>query len=111
MSRMQSLGSKLEYIKSPAARTVGDLDEIESTVRGILRAVRDEGDIAVRRYSKIFDNYDGRAFEVGAAERVAALAALDAQTRNDTEFAIAQVRAFAEAQRAAAVRLTTHLDT
>jgi histidinol dehydrogenase/sulfopropanediol 3-dehydrogenase len=100
MRRMPSFGSKLEYIKAPAARATGDTDQIESTVRGILRAVRDEGDPAVRRYSKAFDNYDGPALEVGTAERAEALAALDAQTRKDTEFAIAQVRAFAEAQRA-----------
>ena len=95
---MSACGSKLEYIKSPAACATGDRDQIESTVRGILRAVRDEGDLAVRRYSKTFDNDDGLALEVSPAEQSAALAALEAQTRQDTEFAIAQVKAFAHAQ-------------
>ncbi len=110
MSRMPPYGSKLEYIKSPAARPMGDLDQIESTVRRILRAVRDDGDLAVRRYSKSFDNYDGLALEISPAERSEALSVLDAQTRKDTEFAIAQVRAFAQAQRATILPLeVTHL--
>jgi sulfopropanediol 3-dehydrogenase len=107
---MQSLRSKLEYIKSPAARQTAELADIEPTVREILRAVRDEGDLAVRRFSKTFDKYEGQSLEVSGAERDAALSALDPQTRNDTEFAIAQVRAFAEAQRATILPLeVTHL--
>ena len=45
-----------------------------------------------------FDRSDRTAFEVTPAEREAAVAALDPQTRADTEFAIANVRRFAEAQ-------------
>jgi histidinol dehydrogenase/sulfopropanediol 3-dehydrogenase len=97
---MQSLRSKLEYIKSPAVGRTGEMAEIETVVRGIIRAVRDAGDLAVRRYSKMFDNYEGQPLEVSPAERAATVSALDAQTRKDTEFAIAQVRAFAQAQRA-----------
>jgi sulfopropanediol 3-dehydrogenase len=106
---MQSPAS-LEYIKSPAARQTAELADIESTVRGILGAVRDEGDAAVRRFSKTFDKYEGQSFEVGSDERNAALSALDPQTRKDTEFAIAQVRAFAQAQLATILPLeVTHL--
>jgi histidinol dehydrogenase/sulfopropanediol 3-dehydrogenase len=106
---MQSFRSQLEYIKSPAVRPDA-MDEIETVVRGIIRAVRDGGDLAVRRYAKSFDNYDGQTLEVSTAERVAAVSALAAQTRTDTEFAIAQVRAFAEAQRATILPLeVTHL--
>jgi histidinol dehydrogenase/sulfopropanediol 3-dehydrogenase len=107
---MPSLRSKLEYIKSPASRHNGELAEIEAAVRAILRAVRDEGDGAIRRFSKQFDQYEGDALEVSGAERAQALSALDPQTRQDTEFAIAQVRAFAEAQRATILPLeVTHL--
>jgi sulfopropanediol 3-dehydrogenase len=110
MVGMQRLRTTLEFIKSPALSHAGDAAEIESTVRGILQAVRDEGDLAVRRFSKTFDKYAGQALEVSRAEREATLAALDAQTRKDTEFAIAQVSAFAEAQRATILPLeVTHL--
>jgi sulfopropanediol 3-dehydrogenase len=107
---MQSFHTRVEYIKTSGVLRGEELAEIETSVRGILRSVRDEGDIAVRRYSRTFDNYDGQVLEVGPAERTAALAALEAQTRKDTEFAIAQVRAFAQAQRATILPLeVTHL--
>ncbi len=48
-------------------------------------------------------------FEVNAAERKQAVADLDKQTRADTEFAIAQVRAFAQAQLGTIVPLQTEL--
>jgi histidinol dehydrogenase/sulfopropanediol 3-dehydrogenase len=107
---MQSFRNKLEYLKAPAARHAAKSAEIESVVREIVHAVRDEGDLAVRRYSKTFDNYEGEALEIGAAEREAAVAGIDPQTRKDTEFAIAQVRAFAQAQHATILPLeVTHL--
>ncbi len=107
---MTSMADKLEYIKSPAPPQTAESAGIEEVVRGIVRAVRDEGDLAVRRYSKMFDHYDGQALEVSASEREAAVAALDAQTRADTQFAIDQVRAFARAQHATILPLeVTHL--
>lgn len=89
---------KIERIKAPAAAQDKELGEVESVVRGIIAAVRDRGDDAVREYSRAFDKYEGQALEISDAERAAAVAALDPQTRADTEFAIARVRAFAEAQ-------------
>jgi len=107
---MKSMADKFEYIKSPAAPQPAEAAGIEELVRGIVRAVRDEGDRAVRRYSRMFDQYDGQAQEVVASEREAAVAALDAQTRADTQFAIDQVRAFARAQHATILPLeVTHL--
>ena len=96
---MQSFQSKVEFIKSPASTKKGELGAIEALVRDVIQTVRDSGDEAVRKYSRTFDRYEGDALEVTAAERDAAVATLDRQTRDDTEFAIAQVRAFAEAQR------------
>ena len=71
---------------------------MESLVSEIIRNVRQNGDAAVRKYSAEFDKADLEAFEVTAAEREQALSEMDAQTRKDTEFAIANVRKFAEAQ-------------
>jgi sulfopropanediol 3-dehydrogenase len=95
---MTSVQSKVEYIKSPRHGQEKEFSEIESLAREIIRAVKARGDEAVREYSRKFDRYEGRELEYSAAERAAALAALDSQTRADTEFAIARVRAFAQAQ-------------
>ena len=95
-----ALESRLTRLKVPARSAWSDNAPVEATVREVLDAVRRDGDAALRTYSERFDGAAPDAFEVTAAEREAAVAALDPQTRADTEFAIAQVRAFAEAQRA-----------
>ena len=89
---------QIERLKAPAVVQDNALGAVESVVQAIIAAVRDRGDDAVREYSRAFDKYEGDALEVSAAERTAAVAALDPQTRADTEFAIARVTAFAKAQ-------------
>ena len=89
---------QIERLKAPAVVQNKELGAVESVVQGVISAVRERGDDAVRDYSRAFDNYEGEALEVSLAERHAAVAALDPQTRADTEFAIARVKAFAQAQ-------------
>ena len=89
---------KIERIKAPAVAQNKELGAVESVVQGVISAVRERGDDAVREYSRTFDNYEGQALEISVAERNAAVAALDPQTRADTEFAIARVKAFAQRQ-------------
>ncbi|WP_137150997.1 histidinol dehydrogenase [Devosia sp. FKR38] len=86
------------YVKAPERSASGDSASVEALVSEIIANVREHGDSAVRDYSVRFDKSDISVFEVTPAEREAALAALDPQTRKDTEFAIANVRKFAEAQ-------------
>ncbi len=74
------------------------MEEIAGTVSKVLEAVKSRGDEAVRAYSRTFDRYEGAELEYSAAERETAVANLNRQTREDTEFAIARVRAFAKAQ-------------
>ncbi|QIM70180.1 histidinol dehydrogenase [Bordetella trematum] len=95
----------LVYIKSPAAAAQDSIGAIEDTVRGIIAQVRSRGDEAVREYSRRFDGCDTPVLEVSLAQRQAAVAALDPQTRADTEFAIERVRAFAQAQLATVLPL------
>ena len=95
---MKNLLSRLEYIKAPIGSKNHELVAVESVVQEVIAAVRARGDAAVREFSSKFDRYNGHALEVTSAERGAAVAALDAQTRADTEFAIARVRDFAQAQ-------------
>ena len=88
----------VEFIKSPAPAGNAALGAVEAVVQQVIAEVRSRGDAAVREYALRFDRYSGETLEVSQAERLAALAALDPQTRADTEFAIANVKAFAQAQ-------------
>lgn len=88
----------ISFVKAPSRDQVSDNAPVETLVAEILKNVREQGDKAVRDYSLKFDKADVPVFEVTAEEREAALAELDPQTRADTEFAIANVRRFAEAQ-------------
>jgi histidinol dehydrogenase/sulfopropanediol 3-dehydrogenase len=91
-------GKSLHYVKAPARDQAVDANDVSATVAQVLADVRQQGDAAVRRYSAQFDKADLDQFEVSQADRLRALDALDPQTRADTEFAIANVRRFAEAQ-------------
>ncbi|TIW38118.1 MAG: histidinol dehydrogenase, partial [Mesorhizobium sp.] len=77
---------------------VSDTAPVEKTVKEIIANVRTRGDAAVRDYSLAFDKADVTNFEITEEEKQKAVADLDPQTREDTEFAIANVRRFAEAQ-------------
>ena len=88
----------VSYVKAPERSSVSDNAPVESLVSEIIANVRAHGDKAVRDYSARFDKSELDAFEVTDAERQSALAELNPQTRKDTEFAIANVRKFAEAQ-------------
>ncbi|KQW80491.1 histidinol dehydrogenase [Devosia sp. Root413D1] len=98
MSDSTRAPSGISYVKAPSRNQVSDNAPVEALVTEIISNVRERGDAAVRDYSQKFDKADVAVFEVTAAEREAALAELDPQTRADTEFAIANVRRFAEAQ-------------
>jgi histidinol dehydrogenase/sulfopropanediol 3-dehydrogenase len=89
---------RTSYVKAPARDQIADSGDVAGLVAKILADVRAQGDEAVRRYSREFDKADLDRFEVTAVERQAAVDEMDKQTRADTEFAIENVRRFAEAQ-------------
>lgn len=86
------------YVKAPARDSLVDTGDVVSLVETILTGVRTRGDAAVREYSIQFDRADLDQFEVPTSARLAAVESMEAQTRADTEFAIDNVRRFAEAQ-------------
>ena len=94
----QGFEGRTAYVKAPARDQIADSGDVAGLVAKILVDVRTTGDEAVRRYSREFDNADLDRFEVTAAERQAAVDEMEKQTRADTEFAIENVRRFAEAQ-------------
>ncbi len=109
MPRPAPLPAGVSFIKAPGRAAAADQDEIERLVKEVLGAVRAEGDAAVRRFALLYDKSELESFEVGLPERQVAVATLDAQTRRDIEFAIANVRAFAARQRATLLDLEVEL--
>ena len=90
--------AKITWVKSPTRSAEADNRPVADLVAKVLADVKAEGDVAVARYGKEFDKSDLMVFEVTQDQREAAVTNLDPQTRKDTEFAIANVRRFAEAQ-------------
>lgn len=88
----------VEFIKRPQGQDVQADRTLTETVQNIIDQVRERGDAALRDYSAKFDKTTPDHFEVSEQEIANALADLDPQTRKDSEFAIAQVKRFAQAQ-------------
>ena len=88
--------NQVSWIKAPQGQ---DAQADRSlTEKVIIERVKTEGDTALRAFSQQFDNAVPTQFEVSEQEIAEALQGMDAQTRRDSEFAINQVRRFAQAQ-------------
>ncbi len=97
------------WLRAPRLSSESGTSDIENTVSEVLSEVKSRGDAAVADFSARFDKSDLTAFEVTEAERQEALNALDSQTRADTEFAIANVTKFSEAQLATMLPLEVEI--
>src|SRR5512139_1184953 len=74
---------------------------VRSTVESILSEVAARGDTAVRELSERFDHWSPPRFRLSPAEIEAIIATVPEQALSDIQFAQAQIRRFAEAQREA----------
>ena len=74
--------------------------QVEATVRELLADLEARGDEAVRELSQRFDNWTPADFRLSSEQIEAAIGALPQQVCDDIRFAQAQVRNFAQAQRA-----------
>ncbi len=83
----------------PEAADAAD-ESVRNTVDSILRRVRKEGAAAVREFSEKFDKWSPKQFRLSEAEIKACIDSLPQQTVDDIKFAQAQIRKFAEAQKA-----------
>src|SRR3970040_693776 len=82
-----------------AAEMTDEMDrKVRSTVEGILADVKKRGDAAVREYSEKFDKWVPRKLLSSAIEKI--LGKVQPGTIADIKFAQAQIRNFAEHQRA-----------
>ncbi len=74
--------------------------KVRATVESILKAIEAEGDDAVHRYSRQFDQWDPADFTLSQAEIESAMKQLSPRELEDIRFAQDQVRNFARIQRA-----------
>jgi histidinol dehydrogenase len=83
-----------QLLKRPEA----DAAELEKSVRRILQQVKQKGDVAVRKYSRMFDGVSLRKFEVSKKEISAAADSLPETLQQAIIIAANNIRAFHEPQ-------------
>jgi sulfopropanediol 3-dehydrogenase len=86
------------YLKSAKPRPREDLSAVRDIVRDILESVQAEGEAAVRRYSKNFDDWAPDRFKISPDEIKAARSKLPTTMAEDIDYCQTQIRNFAEAQ-------------
>ena len=77
--------------------------KVRHTVEEILASVKARGDAAIRELSQKFDQWSPKSFRLSEAEIEQAIAMVPARDLADIRFAQAQVRNFAQAQRASMI--------
>jgi sulfopropanediol 3-dehydrogenase len=92
-----------KYLKTsiPLAEIEAANAKVQETVASIIRDVKARRDVAVRELSAKFDNWRPAAFRMSQAEIDALVASVPRQTIEDIQFAQAQIRNFAQHQKAA----------
>ena len=90
------------YLKrgKPVEERSQDDSKVQTIVEGILKDIETRGDEAVRELSEKFDKYSPASFRLNAGEIEALMNQVSPSDMEDIRFAQAQVRNFAEAQRA-----------
>lgn len=92
----------IQHLKSgkPADERAEDDAKVRASVESILKDIETRGDAAVRDLSQKFDGYAPASFRLTPSEIEAAMQKVSARDMDDIRFAQAQIRRFAEAQRA-----------
>ena len=88
-----------DYLKKAALHARSDASETKRIVRGILDDIEAGGDEAALDYAKKFDKYEGEIL-LSPEAIAAAVDKVPEKLRRDIEFSHANVRRFAEAQKA-----------
>ena len=89
-----------EHLKHPAAPPPEASGQLRRTVSAILGDIERRGEAALRAHSRRLDGWDPPSFVVSEAEKREAAGHVDDELREHIAFAQAQVRRFAEHQRA-----------
>src|SRR6185369_11584169 len=91
------------YLKRKISQEQTDANDarVKQTVEGIIADVKKRGDAAVRDLSQKFDKWSPPSFRLSKEEIDALVRSVSAETIADIKFAQAQIRRFAEHQKAA----------
>lgn len=89
----------LEYLKKATLTARSGASDVSELVQGILNDIEEGGDAKAMEYAAKFDNYDGNVI-LTEAEIEAAVALVPEKLKRDIEFSHANVKRFAEAQKA-----------
>ncbi len=90
----------MEYLKQAQPQTPAVSQEIRDTVSRVIADIEREGMPAVRRYSQQFDDWNPPSFYLSPQTVAEGAAQVDPQIKQSIDFAIEQVRKFAELQKA-----------
>jgi sulfopropanediol 3-dehydrogenase len=92
----------IRYLKTgiTAEQAADDDKKVRQIVEGIIEDVQKRGDAAIREYSTKFDNWSPPSYRLSDAEIQACVDALPQSQIDDILFAQAQIRNFAQIQRA-----------
>jgi sulfopropanediol 3-dehydrogenase len=92
----------IQYLKSGISADDASVADkrVRDTVTGILDDIRARGDAAVREYSAKFDRWSPPSYRLSESEIEHHVASLPKETLDDIRFAQAQIRNFAQIQRA-----------
>lgn len=89
----------ITYLKQVETRPAVEGKDIRGVVAQMLAKIEEDGETAVRDYARDLDGWTGD-IAVSAAERAAACARVPQDLKEDIRFAHANIRRFAEAQKA-----------
>ena len=103
-------GMTVNYLKKAPPPAAAAEAEIRTRVRDIVSDIETGGEESARRYAKELDRWTGDIV-VSAEARRAAADKVSSEARADIEFALEQVRHFAEAQKASLSDFETELHT
>lgn len=87
-------------LKTPAKSLAerGHTSEVRAIVEGVISDIRERGDVAIREYSRKYDDYDSESFLLTSEQLAEIMARVPRQVIEDIEFVQSQVRWFAEKQ-------------
>ena len=87
------------YLKKAAEHAPAVMAEVETTVREMLRRIRDEGDEAVRHYARTLDKWESGEFRL-SPDRIRQVTSRLPQTfKDDFALCLHNIQEFARRQR------------
>lgn len=88
-------------------RPVKDFQDVEVTVNQVFREVKEQGDAAVRKYTRLFDGVEPQAIEVSPEEIASAEPLVSEELKAAIDLAKNNISKFHESQRTAGVKIST----